>query len=549
MNIQEVARREKLHMDHVGDVILTKSIIPESAPLVSFKAGYTKNVYQAIRGLNRLTKEDQIAYDGSGVQKLRVWFSGPTTRAVRRTFADAGFLQSAKETLAWNVCWGSPKGLEFYQTLRPGQLCNQIPGSNSMGRKDTLASFMKAGAARQPHLYNFAPVQFMIPNELSALRADMEKYANTEMMYIYKPAMGARGNGIKILSPNDMLPCTKTAAVVQHYIMNPLLLQGFKFDLRIYVVVTSVYPLIFYIYEEGLGRFATEKFIKPNAENKDHAQMHLTNFSVNCKADAFVEKDDDQIVELGHNLPSKWKATELLDFLDQNREVFSQETDSIVKQISAAPGALKQELWKRIQDVVKLTMTAVESRMYSFSDKAGSLQSYPRRNFGLYGFDIMLSDKGKPLLIEVNSSPATGTSTALDVAVKFELLSDVMHLAGVNCNFNDGKIVYPERSTDSEIELDKNVKQFVLGENEEMYSMTTEQLRKGDKLVPINYKNLSRFEKRALLQIIEDSNRCGRFQRLSPSGEEDFCDVFEEKRYLNELANAAVKFGLKEGDL
>jgi tubulin polyglutamylase TTLL5 len=45
--------------------------------------------------------------------------------------------------------------------------------------------------------------------------------------------------------------------VVSHYISNPLLINDFKFDLRIYIAVTSVNPLKVYIYEEGLARFAT----------------------------------------------------------------------------------------------------------------------------------------------------------------------------------------------------------------------------------------------------------------------------------------------------
>lgn len=55
---------------------------------------------------------------------MRVWYSGPTTRAVRRTFADAGFLATKKESNNWNVCWGSPKTMDFYETLGPGQICN-----------------------------------------------------------------------------------------------------------------------------------------------------------------------------------------------------------------------------------------------------------------------------------------------------------------------------------------------------------------------------------------------------------------------------------------
>ena len=47
-------------------------------------------------------------------------YAGPTTRAVRRTFADAGFMVVPKNSTMFNVCWGSPKGIEFYSTLAPG---------------------------------------------------------------------------------------------------------------------------------------------------------------------------------------------------------------------------------------------------------------------------------------------------------------------------------------------------------------------------------------------------------------------------------------------
>ena len=43
--------------------------------------------------------------------------------------------------------------------------------------------------------------------------------------------------------------------VISRYIDNPLLIGGKKFDLRIYVLVTSYRPIKAYLYDQGFGRF------------------------------------------------------------------------------------------------------------------------------------------------------------------------------------------------------------------------------------------------------------------------------------------------------
>ena len=68
--------------------------------------------------------------------------------------------------------------------------------------------------------------------------------------------------------------------MVQQYIQNPLLIDGYKWDLRIYVAVTSINPLRIYVYEEGLVRFASEKYDTSDLKN---IFSHLTNYSINKK--------------------------------------------------------------------------------------------------------------------------------------------------------------------------------------------------------------------------------------------------------------------------
>ena len=53
----------------------------------------------------------------------------------------------------------------------------------------------------------------------------------------------------------------KRNVIIQRYLSNPYLINGRKFDLRIYVYVSSYDPLCIYIYDNGLVRFASSKWV------------------------------------------------------------------------------------------------------------------------------------------------------------------------------------------------------------------------------------------------------------------------------------------------
>jgi len=60
--------------------------------------------------------------------------------------------------------------------------------------------------------------------------------------------------------------------IVQRYLSKPLLLDGIKFDLRVYVVVMGFNPIQAYICDEGLARFCTVS--APESSNQPKLESH-----------------------------------------------------------------------------------------------------------------------------------------------------------------------------------------------------------------------------------------------------------------------------------
>ena len=93
----------------------------------------------------------------------------------------------------------------------------------------------------------FIPVQFSLPRQKKALLQHVEA-ATLEAMqqglprpcYIVKPDVGSHGDGISLTSdPERKSWPAGQERVVQEYVARPMLVDGLKFDLRLYVLVAD----------------------------------------------------------------------------------------------------------------------------------------------------------------------------------------------------------------------------------------------------------------------------------------------------------------------
>jgi hypothetical protein len=89
-----------------------------------------------------------------------------------------------------------------------------------------------------------------MPRDAEELRTD--QLQRPTQAYIKKPVASSRGRGISVVPNISTLKLSSLQDVLlQRYIDPPYLVNGLKFDLRVYVAVTSLEPLRVYVYKEG----------------------------------------------------------------------------------------------------------------------------------------------------------------------------------------------------------------------------------------------------------------------------------------------------------
>lgn len=183
----------------------------------------------------------------------------------------------------------------------------------------------------------------------------------------------------------------KQSLVASHYISNPMLINGLKYDLRIYVGITSINPLRIYIYEEGLARFATCQYREAGSDTRYNRYMHLTNYSINkFNKKAFVQNNDPS--QLDSNIGSKWSLAGLRKELNRL-------------------GIDEYQIFKKIEDIIIKTIISAEPILNNAFE-----MFVPHRNncFELLGFDVLVDSHLNPWLLEVNMSPSLACDSVLD---------------------------------------------------------------------------------------------------------------------------------------
>lgn len=186
----------------------------------------------------------------------------------------------------------------------------------------------------------------------------LEEAEPEKNVWIMKPIGKSRGRGISVI--NDLNQVTYgEPMVIQRYLTNPLLLDGYKFDLRLYILITSFSPLEVFLYKEGFARVSTVPF-SLNPDKLSNKFIHLTNSSIQKHNQSAANDTVDKIFG-GTKLALK-----------------------TLKERLARYGIDWEKIWVQVTEIVLKSLVAVQSEIPSLDCC-----------FDLVGYDVMIDSNNQ----------------------------------------------------------------------------------------------------------------------------------------------------------
>lgn len=398
---------------------------------------------------------------------------------VKRVAESLGYSTTLENEDSFIIWSDSTVTAEKCAELKPYQRINHFPGMGEIARKDCLARNLQKMQKIFSDDYDFFPKSWTLPADYTTLMNHYHelKKRRKNKTFICKPANGAMGNGIHLLQNLEKIGI-HDHMVVQDYLDRPLIVDGMKFDLRIYVLVLSCDPLKIFLHDDGLMRFSTNEYAPPSEKNIDNMFMHLTNYSINKSNENYENCDDE-------TKGSKRSIKYLKSWMASHNYSFT-------------------ALWNSIIDIVIKTMIVAEPYLlhaYRMARPGTTSATTSSVCFEVLGMDIFVDRKLRPWLLEVNRSPSFGCDSKVDADIKFDVIKTAFSLL----NLKPGE---KKRALAAQKELSRA---RLLRPRNSLARKTQFGVRKT--LLRSQLSELRRVSD----QTKYEDNNCGRFRRIFPA--------------------------------
>lgn len=255
---------------------------------------------------------------------------------------------------------------------------NHFPMMSYFVSKSRLSQTLTYFQDLFPALYDFFPPSWDLPRNMK----DFKKQYDSRKTYLLKPSFGQQGEGIVMVQDwGEVIEALEThpskQLTAQEYLDRPLLVQGYKFDFRIYVLVESLQPLTAVLFRDGLARFCCEKYRPPSRESFNDEFAHLTNYSLNKFHSDFKPAQRTQ------RSATTVVSGEFAQGEDDDDTTSKRSISLVLRQLRAQGVKITESgFWREVEKVVSKTllcmwpsMWGAYSRLFSTSNSSPGLSS------------------------------------------------------------------------------------------------------------------------------------------------------------------------------
>lgn len=279
---------------------------------------------------------------------------------VKSVLERLGFQLSRNDSNDWDLMWAHEYPffkLPHLRELQDHQIVNHLPGSGFITNKVDLALTNS----------KYIPKAFRLPGDAEKF----QKYAREfpDKQFVQKNNKH-RHIYLKTIPEIDV---SDNETFIQEYMANPLLVDGKKFDIGAYVVVTSVDPLRIYVYRgDYLLRFCPV----------DYYPFDRTNL------DKYVVGDDYTPI---------WEMESLKEFHSTLGFSMRDSLDAHLRSVGKDPSVI----WDQIHDSITEILLLKENLLVEVLKRFKHHRSF----FELMRFDFIVDENLRVFLLEANMSP------------------------------------------------------------------------------------------------------------------------------------------------
>ena len=245
--------------------------------------------------------------------------------------------------------------------------------------------------------YRFMPLAFELPSEYGEFIRYRHANPNKKQKWVIK---SGKHRNIKVLEDEQVNSLARTEEkFVQKLVSPPLLINGKKFDIGIYTVVTSAEPLrVYMLQSDWLIRFCKEKYHPFEVE----------------RVDGYVVGDDYTPI---------WEVPDVNDYY-QNEMSMKKSLFAYLNTEGFNTEKLEHEMKEAVGQIWEVQQHRIRKSVSEYPKKQGQF-------FELFRMDFVLDESLNIFLLEVNMSPNLSSETHPENAPLYRYEKTVINLQTV----------------------------------------------------------------------------------------------------------------------